>query len=136
MNHQPVSEESPGPLEGPIDKLIGDDQLTGMNLLLQAAGGGNRYEMSHTELLHAENVCAVVDLRRQQSMAAAVTGEKDHFELADWALVERIGRAAERGLQLHHLDFVEPVHLVEAAASDHSKYVLCHIFQIAAGLCC
>jgi hypothetical protein len=68
-------------------------------------------------------------------MATAVTGEKDDFEIADSALVERIGRTAERGLEFHHLDFVEPVHLVEAAASDHSKYV-CHIFQIAAGLCC
>src|SRR5260370_14765092 len=99
-----------------------------MNLFLQAAGSGNRNEMSHAELLHAEDVGAVINLGGEQSMAAAVTGEKDNFNIADSSLVERIGRAAEWCLELHHLDLVEAVHLVEATASDHSKYVVRHFF--------
>src|ERR1700675_3030581 len=95
VNHQPIAKESLGPLEGPIDKLIRDHQLAGMNFFFQAASSGNRNEMSHPELLHAENVGAVIDLGGKESMAAAVTRQENHFDIADSALVERIGRAAE-----------------------------------------
>ena len=126
VNHQAVAEEGLGTLECAIDKLIWNHQLAGMNFLFQAARRRHRNQMSHAELLHPKDVGAKIYFRRQYSMAAAVTREKNHLDVADASLVKRIRRTAERRLELHQLDLVQPLHLIEAAAADHSKYVLWH----------
>jgi len=57
-------------------------------------------------------------------MAAPVSREKNDPDVSDSSLVKRIGRRPERCLELYRLDLVQALHLVEAAASDHSEYVL------------
>src|ERR1039458_3306341 len=83
--------------------------------------------MGHAELLHPENIGAKIYFGRHQSMAAAVSREKNDLEVSDSSLVKRIRRTAERCFELHQLDLVQALHLVEAAASDHSEYVLWHL---------
>ncbi len=124
MHDDPVTEECLGALERTIDELIWYDQFAGMNFLFQAARRRYRNQMRDAQLLHSENVGAEIYFGRQQSMAAAVTRQKYDFDVSDSSLVKRIRRPAERRLELHQLDLVQPLHLVEAAASDHSEYVL------------
>src|SRR5580693_3431367 len=126
VNHQALAEEGLGTFECAIDKLIWNHQLAGMDFLFQAARRRHRNQMRHAKLLHPEDVGAKIYFRRQQSMAAAVAREKNHFDVTDASLVKWIRRATERRLELHQLDLVQSLHLIEAAAADHSEYVLWH----------
>src|ERR1700722_3220981 len=124
MYDEAVAEESFRALKCAIDKLIWNYQLTGMNFFFQAARRRHRNQMRHAELLHPQNIGARIYFRRQYSMAASVTRKKNNFDVTDASLVKRIRRTAERRFELHQLDLVQPLHLIEAAAADHPEYIL------------
>src|SRR5579863_1184934 len=105
-----------------IDKLIHHHKVAGRDRLLHAARGADRDQSLHPKQLHAVDVRAIIEFARQKPMAAAVTGEKDHFGFAYPAAIIGVGGRAERGRQLDLLDQLQPRHLVKTATADYAKY--------------
>jgi hypothetical protein len=68
MGHNPSAKKSARTLGGPIDKLIGYDNVAGRDFLPQAAHGADRDDSINAEFLHGKNVGAKINFRRQPTM--------------------------------------------------------------------
>ena len=73
---QPAAEEGADPPAGPIDELVGHDDVERLHLLLEAADRAGREDEVHAQHLHAEDVGAEVQLGRQQPVPGAVAGQE------------------------------------------------------------
>ena len=65
VRDQAAAEERADAALGPIEELIGNDDVERLVLFLQAADGAGREDVLDAEHLHAEDVGAEVQLRRQ-----------------------------------------------------------------------
>jgi len=63
-------------MEGAVNELVGDDEVRRLVFFLEGADGGDRDDALDAELLHAVDVGAEVELRRQDAVAATVAREK------------------------------------------------------------
>jgi hypothetical protein len=80
MADDAVAEEGGAALTGgAVEELVGNDDVPGDDLLLHAADGGNRDDPFDAELLHAVDVGTEGDFRREQAVAAAMPGQKNHL---------------------------------------------------------
>src|SRR5581483_10514260 len=57
-----AAEKRARPLRGPVDELIGNDDVARRDLFLQAADGAHRNDALDAELLHGEDIRAEIDL--------------------------------------------------------------------------
>src|SRR5439155_25525244 len=112
------AEERAGTLRGPVDKLIGHDNVAGRNLFAQAAHRAHRDDPLDAEFFHSKDVGAGIHFGAQPTMAFAVAGQKEEFHSIQDASDEFIRRLAERGLDLYLADIFQPRHLVQTASAD------------------
>src|SRR4029077_6701669 len=121
-----VSEEGVAPVAGAVEELVGDDDVGRLVLELHRADGRDRDQLLDSQELEAEDVGAVVELGGEQAVAAAVArqeGDGAAVELADDVRVRRLAeRRVEAGLLAHH----QPLHLIQAAAADHTDTDIAH----------
>ncbi len=84
-------------MKGPVDELVGHDEIRWLVLFLQRAHRGDRQNPLHAQLLHREDVGAEVQLRGQQQVTAAMAGKKGHLAPCQIAQNKGVGRIAEWG---------------------------------------
>ena len=101
-------------------ELVGDDDVSRGDGLFQAADGRDGDDPLHAELLHAVDVGAVVDFRRQVAVSATVAGQKYHADAVQHAGDVFVGRITERGVHADPLHLLKPFHIIEAASADNS----------------
>jgi hypothetical protein len=123
---QPPAEERARPSLGAIEELIGNDDVERCVFLLQAADGAGRQDVLDPEELHAEDVGAEVELRRQDPVPGAVPREKRDAAAAQRPDQIRPRRLAERRGQRHFLAIGHAGHVVQAAAADDAYLDVFH----------
>src|SRR6185436_17925197 len=105
-------------------------------LLLHRADRARGENRLHAEELEAEDVRAVVDLRRHHHVAAAVAREESHADAADLADHVRCRRRAERRVERALLHDAQSLHLIEAGAANdadvHFRYAFTDVSIAAA----
>ena len=106
---------------GPIEKLIGHDDVERRVLLLEAADRAGGDDPLDAEHLEPEDVRAEIQLGRQQPVARAVPREKRDALAAQRAQQVRARRIAERRLQRPLLAVGQLGHVVQAAAADDAN---------------
>jgi hypothetical protein len=126
VGHQAVAEEGVDAVAGAVEELVGDDDVGRLVVDLQRADGGDRDQLLDSQRLEAVDVGAVVELGRRQPVAASVArqeGDRAPVQLADDVGVRRLAeRRRDPPLLAHH----QPLHLVEAAAADHTDTNIAH----------
>ena len=90
MRHQPIAEEGARALARPIDKLIGNHQMTGRDFLAQAAHGADGNNPFNPELFERENIRAKIQLGGKPAMAFAVARQKNQSGLLEAAANELV----------------------------------------------
>src|SRR6185369_12445044 len=111
---------------GAVDELVRDDDMAGCYGILKAAHRRDGYDPLHAQLLHAEDVGAVVNLGGEESVPASVTGKKHHPHPVQHTADILVRRIAEGGFHPHTLYPLQPFHLVEAAATDNTNRRITH----------
>jgi hypothetical protein len=104
------------PPAGPVDELVGHDDVAGRDAGQQPADGAGREHLTHAERPEGPHVGAVVDAVRRVRVALPVPRQERHPLLADLADRHVRRRGAVRRLHRHVGRVVEE--LVEAAAAD------------------
>jgi hypothetical protein len=120
MGHTAPSEKALRPREGPVDKLVDDDEIAGDEVLAQAADRGQGYDIGHTAALQRIDIGAEIDLRRRQHVPAPVAWNEHDGLAVERAETEFVGRGTEGRCDRPPLDIVEPVDPVDPAAPDNS----------------
>src|ERR1041385_4232787 len=105
----------------PVEELIDDDNVARLVLLLQRADGADADDPSHAEFFHRVDIRAVIQLGRQNPMAASMPGKEDNAASAQFAGKEAIGRRAEGCLELDPFLFRKPFDTIKAAAADDAN---------------
>ena len=124
-----ISEEGGVAGEGAVDELIGDDEVGGFVLFLQAADGGDGEDGGDAGGFERVDVRAEVELGGKDAMALAVAGEEDDFSAFEGAEDEGVGGVAEGGFDRLFVDVGEAGHGVEAAAADDADFGLWDVRQ-------
>src|SRR5882762_5209123 len=70
--------EGVGPAPGPVDELVGDDEVARRHLRLERPGGAGPDEAGDAHLPHGPQVGPVIDAVGRQLVAAAVAGQEGH----------------------------------------------------------
>ncbi len=91
------AEEGGGAGEGTVDELVGDDEVGGLVLFLQAADGADREDARDAEGLHRVDVGLEVQLRGKDAVALAVAGEEGDLAAFERAQGEDLAGCAEGG---------------------------------------
>src|SRR5207245_8097665 len=108
-------------MAGPVDELVGEDDIQGTKLLLHAADGAHRDEPVHAEGPEAVDVRAEIDLGREQPVTAAMTRQEGDVAPAYRPEEEGVGRVAEGCLDPLLPHVLEAGELVETAAADDAE---------------
>ncbi len=90
MRHQPFAEEGARALARPIDKLIGNHQMTRRDFPAQAAHGADGNNPFNPELFERENIRAKIQLGGKPAMAFAVARQKNQIGLLEAAANELV----------------------------------------------
>ena len=85
-------------VKGAVDELIGDHDVTGDDLFLHTADGADGDDAFHPQLLHGEDVGAVVDVRRRDAVPDTVTRQKRHAGALQFAHDDFVRRIAKGSL--------------------------------------
>src|SRR5437867_13179091 len=96
MPHDAFAEERAGTLRGPVDKLIGHDNVAGRNLFAQAAHRAHRDDPLDAEFFHSKDVGAGIHFGRQPTMALAVAGQTEESHSTQDASDPSIRTLADR----------------------------------------
>src|SRR3954471_10236339 len=121
VRHQATAEERADPALGPIEELVGHEDIERLVLLLEAADGARRQQALHAEYLEAEDVGPEIQLGRQNPVSRAVAREKGDALPAQGASHVRSGRIAERRGDRALLAPGQLRHLVQAAPSNDAN---------------
>ena len=125
-----VAEEGRVSGEGAVDELVGDDEVGGLVLFLQATDGGDGEDgLVQPSGFERVDVGAEVELGGEDAVAAAVAGEEGDLPALEGAEDERVGGGAERGFDGELADVGEAGHGVEAAASDDADFCVRGFWQ-------
>src|SRR5919199_4580256 len=103
---------------GAVDELVADHELAGLDVRLQAAGGGGRDQASHPQRGHGPHVRAVVDGVRRDAMVLAVARQKCDSHLADAPDRDRVTRSAVRRVYGYLFDVAVDQRIETRAAED------------------
>ena len=120
MGNNAVSEKGAAPVLRMVIELVGDDDISGLDVFLHAADRADRNDPLDTELLHSVNIGAVVDIGRENPVPAAVAGKKRHpfsVQGADDILVRGFTEGRRNVDRLH---LGQPFHLIQTAAADNA----------------
>ncbi len=130
MCYDSVSEEgvAPDPF-GAVNELIRNHDMAGGDGIFQRTDRRNRDDLLDTQLLHAVDIGAVVDLGRQQAVPASVTRQKHHLDAVQNSGHIFVGRIAEGGLDGHPLNLLQTFHIIQTAAADNPDSCFTHCFN-------
>src|SRR5713101_5287692 len=104
MGDDSITKKSRPPLIGMIYELAHHREIARRNMLPHAPGGTDRYQVLDSKLLHPVDICAIVQLAGQDSMAAPMTREEDYLSFSEVPAIIRVRRRAEGGGQVDLLD--------------------------------
>jgi len=107
-----------GALAGSIEELRRQQDISGRVLLLQTADSGDANDPANVERTQGVNVRPVIQLVRQEPMAAAMTRKKVNLPAVHSSAYDRVGRLAERRFDPLLGRIFHAFHLVEAASAD------------------
>src|SRR5258706_2778014 len=110
----------------PVDELVREDDVGRRVLLFHRADGARRKNRVDAEELEAEDIGAIVQLARRETMAASVAREEGHAHAVDLADDVDVGRIAEGSLDLALVEDGQPFHLVQAGAADDPYCCVVH----------
>lgn len=118
--NESILEEGEGAVAlGAVDDLIGNDEIHGLDLLLQRSDGGEADDGAYTDEAQSGNVCAGGDLMGRMLVVFAVAGQEGD---GDTAVLENHDGC--RGVSpwcqgVHAGDGDIAVDLVKTCATDH-----------------
>ena len=122
VGYQAFSEERGDAAAGAIEELVGDDEIQRPVLLLERAHGAERNDALHAQQLHAVNVGPEIQLRGQQAVASAMTGEERHVPALQRAEHVVVRGPAEGRLDVRFFLRFKPGHGVKPAAADDANF--------------
>lgn len=118
--HQALLEEGEGPHAlGPVDDLVGQDKIHGLDVLLQGADGAEGDDAAHADVAEGCDVGARGDLVRRQLVVGAVPREEGDGHAVVLEDLEGRGGVAPGGEGVHRRDGGVAVDLGEAGAAYH-----------------
>src|SRR5206468_12725980 len=115
------AEEGARALARAVDELIGHDDVPGRDLRAQAPHRAHRHDPLDADLLEREDIGAEVDLGGEQAVAAPVPRQEDEPCAAQAADHQLVRRLAEGGVDADALLALEPVQVVEPAATEDAE---------------
>ena len=127
VGHDATAEE--GMLDralGAVDELIHQHDVARLELGLQRAHGADANDPLHAELLHRPEVGPVVELARQDPVAACVARQKHHLTASQFAREKGVGGIPKGSLHLHPLLPSEAFDGIESAAADDADAMGSH----------
>ena len=80
---QAVREERVGTPLGPVDKLVADHKVSGVDVEREGPNRAGPNDLPYAQLAHAPEVGAVVDLTGGEGVPVTVTGKKRYLATAD-----------------------------------------------------
>jgi hypothetical protein len=126
--HGQVFEEGAGPAAGPVDHLVGDDQVLRGHFLAEAAHGAAGDHVGHAEGLEGVDVGPIGDLRRVEQVPFPVAGEQRHRHPGDLGQRDRPGGTPKRGIDLADLALPKRAErLAQAGAADDADDDATHV---------
>ena len=78
-DNTPAKEGTDAPT-GPIDELVGDDNMAGRNLLFQTAHRTHGNQAPHAQPFHPVDIGAEIQLGGQDPVAPAVARQENHAD--------------------------------------------------------
>ena len=116
---QAALEEGEGPdALGAVDDLVRDDEVHGLDVLLQGADGREGHDAPHADVAQGGDVGARGDLVRRVLVAGAVPRQERHGRPCVLQDHDRRRREPPRRLRVHSRDRREPVELVQPRPAD------------------
>ena len=122
MRGDTLAEEALLARECAIDELIDDDELAGCEVLPERPDRGDRHDIGHARPLHRVDVGAVVDVRRRQPVAAAVTRKEAKLQPAELGEEDVVRRFAPGALDAQPLGVLEARQVVEPRPADDTEH--------------
>lgn len=129
MGNHAVLEESPwSHTLGTVDNLVGDNEVAGLNSLLQTADGGESNDTADTDGAQSSDVCAGGNLVRRELVVWAVTAQEsnsDNLVIVFAVVVEdgdRGGGLAPGSGDGQGSNLGEPRELAQTSAADDSDW--------------
>jgi hypothetical protein len=77
MGNDSLPEEGALALRCPVDELVWDDDMAGLNLLRKAPYGAHGNDLSHPQPFHTKDIGAEIQLRGKQSVSFSMSREKN-----------------------------------------------------------
>ena len=127
VGHDATAEEGMlGRALGAVDELIHEHDVARLELGLQRAHGADANDPLHAELLHRPEVGPVVQLARQDPVAACVARQKHHLTASQFAREKGVGRIAKGSLHLHPFLPGKAFDGIESTAADDANAMGSH----------
>ena len=111
---------------GAIDELVHEYDVARLELGLQRAHGADANDPLHAELLHRPEVGPMVELARQDPVAACVARQKHHLAASQFAREKGVGRIAKGSLHLHPFLPGKAFDGIESTAADDANAMGSH----------
>src|SRR5512146_2004233 len=105
---------------GAVVELVGKHEVQWSVLLLQRAYRRDGEDALNSELLHAVDVGAEVQLRGHEAVSAAVACKECDFSAAEGADHVAVGRFAERGFERDLVEVGEALHLIKTTTANNA----------------
>src|SRR5271154_6572969 len=109
-------------MEGPINELVGDDEVSRLMFFLERSHGRDREDPLHAQLLHCKDIRAEVKLRWQQQVPPPVAREKGYPPSGQIAQHKGVRRIAEWGGDASFSNVSQAGHGIEPAAPDDADF--------------
>lgn len=118
MHHSWALEKCGKASFGPVDELIGEDEVADLVMGTKPAHGGDGDDPGYAEFVEGPNVGAVRDAVGRQLVIAAVAGEEGHLNFAKAAEGKPGRREAVRGGFLHFPGVRKEPEPINSGAAD------------------
>ena len=120
--HREVVVEGVDPVARPVDRLVGNHEVAGLDLAPQRPNRRHRREPEDAERLQRPDVGPHRNLRRVVAVTAAVTRKKGHFPIAQQADHDLVGRHPEGRLDRHLVEDLQTVDLIQPRTADNANF--------------
>src|SRR6185295_11739235 len=80
----------------PIEKLIGQNDVARFVFRLERTDGADADDPGNPQFFHRPDIGAMIQLRRQDAVAASMPGQKNHLTTSQSSCEQVIGCVAER----------------------------------------
>jgi hypothetical protein len=101
-----------------VEELVYEDNVAGPVFLLERTNGADADDPGDAKFLHGPDVGAMVQLARQNAMAAGVTWKKNNFATGESSREQFIGWWTKGRHELRPVLVCEALDIVEPAAAD------------------